>query len=48
MCFIRKAIHHRANFCHDDFADAHIDAGHPIEDANHLHAAQWLGAFSLP
>jgi hypothetical protein len=28
MCFVRKAIHHGANFRHDNFANAYIDAGH--------------------
>ncbi len=48
MRFIRKAIHYGANFRHDNFANAHIDAGHLIKGANHLRAAQRFGTFWLP
>jgi hypothetical protein len=43
MGFIRKAIHLQSQFGHNHLADAHVDPGHLIKDANGSRAAQWLG-----
>jgi hypothetical protein len=46
MGFAGKAIHHRADFGHHNGANALIDPGHLIEDADHLSTAQSRGAGS--
>jgi len=47
MGFIRKAIHLKPQFGHDNFTDAYVDPSHLIEEANRLCAAQLLGSFRL-
>jgi hypothetical protein len=47
MSFIRKPLHLKSQFGHDNFADAHIDPSHLIEEANCLRATQVLGSFRL-
>src|SRR5215469_14953634 len=41
----RKAIHSRADFRHDNLTNAHIDAGHLIEEVDHLSPTQHRRAF---
>ncbi len=45
MGFIRKAIHLKPQFGDDNFADAHINPSHLIEDVNRRRAAEWLRDF---
>ena len=47
MGFIRKAIHLKPQFGHNNLADAHIDPSHLIKDTNRLRTAQELRGFRL-
>ena len=47
MGFIRKPIHLKPQFSHNNLTDAHIDASHLIKETNRLRTAQELRGFRL-